>query len=116
MEEDVKKEKKRFGDLEKEKKITIIKEQEKLTDIRRQAVIEKAESTRKVEDLKDLRVSELIREPGDARPALMAHINQLARRLRDVEEDLFGLDVEEKKFEEIAAGERLKVKAALPAE
>jgi len=52
--------------------------------IAKELKIERA-NAEKVEDLKDIPVSTLIRETGDGRPALMAHINSLARRIEALE-------------------------------
>jgi len=52
--------------------------------IAKELTIERA-NIEKVEDLKDIPVSLLIRETGDGRPALMGHINSLARRIEALE-------------------------------
>lgn len=99
----------RFGDLsniDKLKKIAEIKE----AIIREQKEKALLEDIRKrTADLKDLPLREIILEDGDGKPALMGHINALAKRVLELE--AFHFKVGEKALAEVAQSEKVLVKA-----
>ena len=82
----------RFGDLSNEEKrvriTTIQKEVKKLNEIKEQQRL----ASRYTDDLKDLSLREIIIEDGDAKPALMAHVNALAKRVKELESFHFGFE------------------------
>lgn len=68
----------------------------------------------KVEDLKDIPVSRLIRETGDGRPALMAHVNSLARRIEALEKLSGEFDGIAKPVKDPSTGEFVEAKLESP--
>lgn len=81
--------------------------------IAKELTIERA-NAEKVEDLKDIPVSVLIRETGDGRPALMAHINSLARRIEALEKLSGEFDGIAKPVKNPSTGEYEKAKLESP--
>jgi len=95
----------RFGDLSNEEKrvriTTIQKEVKKLNEIKEQQRL----ASRYTDDLKDLSLREIIIEDGDAKPALMAHINALAKRVKELES--FHFAFEKRALAEVTAEEKV---------
>lgn len=82
----------RFGDLTNDEKLAriaaITKEIKKLNEIKEQQRL----ASKYTDDLKDLSLREIIVEDGDGKPALMAHVNALAKRVKELESFHFGFE------------------------
>ena len=98
----------RFGDLNNSEKTKLIAEiNAKVAERQKEKAI--LEDIRKrTDDLKNLPLKEIILEDGDGRPALIGHINALAKRVLELES--FHFEVGEKEFAQVAAEERVLVK------
>tara|TARA_R110002020_G_scaffold29571_7_gene93208 strand:- start:2031 stop:2381 length:351 start_codon:yes stop_codon:yes gene_type:complete len=105
----------RFGDHESEKKLSIILQQ--TSDKRKEEEEERRreEESLRTGDLKDLSIATIIREIGDGRPALIGHVNALARRIQSLESFHFE-KFEEKTMAETVSDDVIHVKKKPEAE
>ena len=99
----------RFGDLSNDDKIKKIAEIKAIiaAEQKEKALLE--DIRKRTDDLKNLPLKEIILEDGDGKPALMGHINALAKRVLELEK--FHFKVGEKALAEIAQSEKVLVKA-----
>jgi len=100
----------RFGDLENSDKIKIIAEINAKVAKRQKEKALLEDIRKRTDDLKNLPLKEIILEDGDGRPALMGHINALAKRVLELES--FHFEVGEKELAQVAQSERVLVKVA----
>jgi len=105
----------RFGDLSNEDKLKKIAEInleiKKLTEVKEKQRL----ASKYTDDLKDLSLREIIVEDGDGKPALMAHVNALAKRVKELESFHFGF--EKRELADLNATERVlaeKIATAQP--
>lgn len=105
----------RFGDLSNDDKLKVIAninlEIKKLNERKSMQRL----ASKYTDDLKDLSLREIIIEDGDAKPALMAHVNALAKRVKELES--FHFSLEKKALADVNATERVlaeKVAQAQP--
>jgi len=100
----------RFGDLENSEKIKLIAEINAKVAKRQKEKALLEDIRKRTDDLKNLPLKEIILEDGDGRPALMGHINALAKRVLELES--FHFEVGEKELAQVAQSERVLVKVA----
>jgi hypothetical protein len=99
----------RFGDLFNDEKIKKIAEIKAIIAAKQKEKAELENIRKRTDDLKNLPLREIILEDGDGKPALMGHINALAKRVLELE--AFHFKVAEKALAEVAEAEKVLVKA-----
>ena len=99
----------RFGDLSNEDKIKKIAEIKAVIADKQKEKALLEDIRKRTDDLKNLSLKEIILEDGDGKPALMGHINALAKRVVELEN--FHFKVGAKALAEVAQSEKVLVKA-----
>lgn len=105
----------RFGDLSNSQKLEKIEEIKKAIAALNKEKRTQREQSKYTDDLKDLSLREIIIEDGDGKPALMAHVNALAKRVKELENIHFGF--EQRALADVAATEKVlaeKIATAQP--